>query len=76
MYKENFIIDYLMKCQYFNEYNLNSDIENVLFEFIEKIRESLKKIDLNSNITISEIYQDNVFTKRIQHIFMKVFKMI
>ena len=63
MYKENFIIDYLMKCQYFNEYNLNSDIENVLFEFIEKIRESLKKIDLNSNITISEIYQDNVFTK-------------
>ena len=43
MNKENFIIDYLMKCKYFNEYNLNSDVKNVLFDFIEKIRESLKK---------------------------------
>ena len=55
MVSENMIIKYLISCQYFNEYSLNKNAEDVIFTLIKKIRAAFETIDLNNQMKITKI---------------------
>ena len=76
MVDENMIINYLIQCEYFNEYKLNSNVEMVISDLINKIKHAYKRIHKLNNLKINKFGNEFVFERRIQHTSMNLSKQI
>ena len=63
MVDENMIINYLIQCQYFNEYRLNSNVEMVMNKLINKIKQAFKTIHNLRNLKISKFDKEYIFER-------------
>ena len=63
MVDENMIINYLIQCQYFNEYRLNSNVEMVMNKLINNIKQAFKTIHNLRNLKISKFGSEYIFER-------------
>ena len=57
------IINYLIQCEYFNEYKLNSNVEMVICDLINKIKHAYKRIHKLNNLKINKFGNEFVFER-------------
>ena len=69
MVDENMIINYLIQCQYFNEYRLNSNVEMVMNKLINNIKQAFKRIHNLRNLKISKFGSELFLRERRSNIF-------